>query len=90
MAQLQSVFDAIVLSLVLYAAPALRGYLSAGEMARLQQLFAKAKRLNIVASKYDIDVLLDKIVIEDFSYYLCILHTVCVICFQINVITRIQ
>ena len=28
----------------LYAAPAWRGYLSAGEMASLQQLFAKAKR----------------------------------------------
>ena len=31
--QLQSVFDAIVLSRVLYAAPAWIGYLSAGEMA---------------------------------------------------------
>ena len=58
MAQPQSVFDAIVLSRLLYAAPACRGYLSAGEMASLQQLFAKAKRWNIVASNYDIDVLL--------------------------------
>ena len=59
MAQLKSVFDAIVLSRVLYAAPAWKGYLSAGEMVNLQQLFAKAKRWNIVASNYDIDVLLD-------------------------------
>ena len=59
MAQLQSVFDAIVLLRVLYAAPAWGGYLSAGEMASLQQLFAKTKRWNIVASNYDIDVLLD-------------------------------
>ena len=44
MAQLQSVLDAIVLSRVLYAEPAWRGYLSAGDMASLQQLFAKAKR----------------------------------------------
>ena len=43
-AQLQSVFDAIVLSRVLYAASAWRGYLSAGEMTSLQQLSAKAKR----------------------------------------------
>ena len=50
MAQLQSVFVAIVLSRVLYAALAWRGYLSAGEMASLQQLFAKAKRWNVVAS----------------------------------------
>ena len=59
MAQLQSVFDAIVLSRVLYAAPTWRGYLSAEEMASLQQLFAKATRWNIVARNYDIDVLLD-------------------------------
>ena len=59
MAQLQSVFDAIVLSRVLNAAPAWRGYLSAEEMVSLQQLFAKAKRWNIVASNYDIDVPLD-------------------------------
>ena len=59
MAQLQSVFDAIVLSRVFYAASAWRGYLSAGELVSLQQLFAKAKRWNIVASNSDIDVLLD-------------------------------
>ena len=52
MAQLQSVFDAIVLSRVLYAAPAWTGYRSAGEKARLQLRFAKAKRWNIVASNY--------------------------------------
>ena len=44
MAQLQSVFDAIVLSCVLYAAPIWRGYLNAREIASLQQLFVKAKR----------------------------------------------
>ena len=37
MAQLQSVIDAIVLSRVLYAAPAWSGYLSDGEIANLQQ-----------------------------------------------------
>ena len=35
MAQLQSVFDSIVFSRVLYAAPTWRGYLTAGEMASL-------------------------------------------------------
>ena len=48
-----------MLSHVLYAAPVWKGYLSAEEMDSLQQLFAKAKRRNIVASNYDIDVLLD-------------------------------
>ena len=41
MAQLQSVFNAIVLSHVLYSAPAWRGYLSAGEMTSLHQLPSK-------------------------------------------------
>ena len=54
MMRLQSVFNAILLSRALYAASAWRGYLSAGEMASLQQLFAKPKRWNIVASNYDI------------------------------------
>ena len=40
MAQLQSVFDAFVLSRILYAAPARKGYLSTGEMDSLWQLFA--------------------------------------------------
>ena len=48
-----------MLSRLLYAAPAWIGYRSVGEMASLQQLFAKAKRWNNVASNYDIDVLLD-------------------------------
>ena len=73
MTQLQSVFDAIVRSRVFYAAPAWRGYLNAGEMANLQQLFAKAKRWNIVASNYDIDVglLLDNCD-QTFLDHLCI------------------
>ena len=85
MVQLQSVFDAIALSRVLYASPAWRGNLSAWNIANLQQLFAKAKRWKIIASNYDIDVLL-----EHFSNHLCILQTVCIICFQINVVTRMQ
>ena len=77
MVQLQSVFDAIVFSRVLYAAPAGKGYLCAREMASLQQLFAKAKRWNIavILMYYLI------IVIEHFLDHLCILHTVCIICF---------
>ena len=59
MAQLQSIFYSIVLSRVLHAAPAWIGYLSAGEIVSLQQLFAKAKRWNIVANNYDIYLLLD-------------------------------
>ena len=45
-----------------------------GEMASLQQLFAKAKRWNIVASNYDIDVLLDNCDRTLFRSSLCITH----------------
>ena len=71
MAQLQPVFGAIVLSRVLYAPPAWRGYLTAGEMVNLQQMFAKAKRWNIVASNYDM-MNYWIIVIEHFLDHLCI------------------
>ena len=57
--QLQSVFDAIILSRVLYAAPAWRGYLSAADTECLQQLFVKCKRWNIVSNVYNIDVIFD-------------------------------
>ena len=57
--RLQSVFDAIVLFRVRLCSTRWRGYLNAGEMASLLQLFAKAKQCKIVASNYDIDVLLD-------------------------------
>ena len=51
-----------------------RGYLSAGEMASLQLLFAKAKRWNIVASSYNIDVLLDNCDRTPFRSSLYITH----------------
>ena len=86
MAQLQSVFDVIVLSRVLYAASAWRGYLSAGEMASLQQLVAKAKRWNVVASNYDIDLLLDRTLFRSSLYITHCLHHL----LPLNVITRKQ
>ena len=58
-AQLQRVFDAIILSRVLYAASSWRGYLSAADTECLQQLFVKAKRWNIVSNFYDIDAIFD-------------------------------
>ena len=59
LAQLQSVFDAIILSRVLYAAPAWRGYLSAADTECLQQLFIKAERWNIVSNVYNIEAIFD-------------------------------
>ena len=47
------------MSRVLYAAPSWRGYLSAANTECLQQLFVKAKRLNIVSTVYDIDAIFD-------------------------------
>ena len=66
-----------------------RGYLSAVEMTSFQQLFDKAKLWNIVASNYDIDLLLENCDRTLFRSYLYIKHCLH-ICFQINVITRIQ
>ena len=45
-------------------------------MANIQQLFAKAKRWNIVASNYDIDVLLDNCYQTLFRSSLYITHCV--------------
>ena len=42
--QLQKVFDSIILARLLYAAPALRGYLSSTDINCLQQFVDKAKR----------------------------------------------
>ena len=45
---------------MLYASTALRGYLSATNIDRLQQLFIRAKRWQIVTDKYNVSQLFDK------------------------------
>ena len=50
-------FDTIILASVLYAAPAWRGYLNAGDIDSLQQLFVNAKRWQIVSDNYDVYIL---------------------------------
>ena len=81
--QVKCLFDVIVLSHVLYEAPAWRGNLSAAEMECLQQLFVKAKWSNIVLSIYDVDALLT-IVIKPFLDHLYTVGTVYIIYFWIN------
>ena len=46
--QLQNVFDAIIVSRLLYAAPAWRGYLSSAEIDCLQSVLDKAKRWTLI------------------------------------------
>ena len=60
LAQLQQVFDSIILARVLYAASALQGYLSSTDINWLQQLLDKDKRWNITACNYSNDELLNK------------------------------
>ena len=67
LAQLQQVFDSIILARLLYAAPALRGYLSSTDINCLQQFLDKAKRWNITACNYSIDELLNKCDIAMFK-----------------------
>ena len=59
-AQLQSVFEAILLSRVLYAAPAWRGYLKASEIDSLQQMFDRARRWRILSKYIDAHEIFDK------------------------------
>ena len=59
-AQMQKVFNAIILARVLYAAPAWRGYLTSSETNCLQHLLDRAKRWSITASSYNIEELFDE------------------------------
>ena len=67
LAQFPQVFDAIILARLLYAAPALRGYLSSTDINFLQQFLDKAKRWNITACNYSINELLNKYDIAMFK-----------------------
>ena len=52
-AQLQNVFDTIILARVLYALPAWRGYMNASDINRLRHLFLKAQRWQLTTTNYD-------------------------------------
>ena len=58
-AQLRNVFDTIILSRVLYALPAWRGYMNASDINSLQQLFFKAKRWQLTTTNYDVTKLFE-------------------------------
>ena len=71
LAQLQQVFDSIILARLLYA---LRGYLSSTDINCLQQFLDKAKRWHITACNYSIDELLNKCDISMFTSSLMVDH----------------
>ena len=58
-AQLQNVFDTIILARVLYALPAWRGYMNASDINSLQHLFLKAKRWQLTTTNYDVTKLFE-------------------------------
>ena len=55
-AQLQNVFDTIILARVLYALPAWRGYMNASDINSLQHLFLKAQRWQLTTNNYDVTI----------------------------------
>ena len=57
--QLKNVFDTIILARVLYALPALRGYVNASDINSLQQLFLKAQRWQLTTTNYDVTKLFE-------------------------------
>ena len=54
LAKLQTVFDAIVLSRVLYGAPAWSGYAQSTDIDCIQKILMKAKRWQIISKEYNI------------------------------------
>ena len=59
LAQLQNVFDTIILAHILYALPAWRGYMNAFDINSLKHLFLKAQRWQLITTNYDITKLFE-------------------------------
>ena len=73
--QLQNVFDAIIVSRLLYAVPAWQGYISSAETDCLQSVLDKAKRWKLICHEYNAVDLLDKCDRTLFKSSLCINHS---------------
>ena len=72
--QLQCVFDAIIVTRLLYAAPAWRGYLSSAGIDCIQSIQDKAKRWSIICNDVNIIDLFDKSDKLLFKSALCFNH----------------
>ena len=73
--QLQNVFNAIIVSRLLYAPPAWRCYLSFARIDCLQGVLYKAKRWNLICHEYNVVDLLDKCDRTLFKSSVCINHS---------------
>ena len=87
LAQLQSVFDVIILSRVLYAAPAWRGYLSAADSVYNSCLSKLSD--GILSQMFMTSMLFLTTVIKLYLDRLGIATIVCITCIRTNVRTRI-
>ena len=56
-AALSSVFTALIVSRILYALPAIYGFILQSDIDRLNAMFRKARRWRITAVEYDMDLL---------------------------------
>ena len=66
-AQLQNVFDTIILARVLSALPAWRDYMNASDINSFQQLFLKAQRWQLTTTNYDVTKLFENCYIALFK-----------------------
>ena len=53
-AQMQNMFDTIILARVIYALPVWRSYMNASDLNILQHLFLKAQRCQLTTTNYDV------------------------------------
>ena len=73
--QLKNVFDAIIVSRLLYSAPAWPGYLSSAEIDCFKSVLDKAKRWKLLCNEYNVVDLLYKCDRTLFKSSLCINHS---------------
>ena len=73
-AQLQNVFDTIILARVLYALPAWRGYMNTSDINSLQQIFFKARRWQLTPTNYDVTKLFENCAVALFKSSINVNH----------------
>ena len=66
-AQLQNVFDTIILARILYALPAWRGYMKASDINSLKHLFLKEQRWQLITTNYDVTKLFENCDVAPFK-----------------------
>ena len=61
LAETDIVFNAIILSKIIYAIPALAGYFTESQIKQISAIFNKAKRWQLITDNYDFNVIVDNL-----------------------------